>query len=120
MKKILLFSIIISVFFLVGCEKSSPENNKELIGGQRDEYGCLGPAGYMWNEDVGACIRDWELDDNQKRAAGIAIDHLGYEEGSTIIQVMTARCPGCFMVEVEKGRDRIKVNLENWKIEKLL
>jgi len=31
-----------------------------LIGGQRDEYGCLGPAGYSWCEKKQKCLRVWE------------------------------------------------------------
>lgn len=29
------------------------------IGGQRDEYGCLIPAGYSWNEKDQLCVREW-------------------------------------------------------------
>lgn len=86
------------------------------VGGERDEYGCLGAAGYGWNEEVNACIRGWELTVNQREAARIAVDYIGYENGVTIIQVQTARCPGCFMVEIEKGIDRIKVTLENYEV----
>ena len=97
----------------IKCGKIEP-----LIGGQRDEHGCLGPAGYMWSEEVNACIRGWELNENQRMAAGVAVDDVGYEKGLTIIQVLVARCPGCFMIEIEKGEDRIKVTLENFKVVK--
>ena len=105
---------------LTGCTSVIETSDEPIqnIGGQRDVHGCLGPAGYSWNGEVGACIREWELDDDQKRAASIAMGHLGYKKGSTIIQVMTARCPGCFVVEVERDRDRIKVTLDNWVIKK--
>ncbi len=33
--------------------------NESLIGGQRDEHGCLGPAGYSWNATEKACVREW-------------------------------------------------------------
>lgn len=32
----------------------------ELIGGQKDEHGCLGPAGYSWCEIKQKCLRVWE------------------------------------------------------------
>ena len=32
----------------------------ELIGGQKDEHGCLGPAGYSWCEVKQKCLRVWE------------------------------------------------------------
>lgn len=30
------------------------------IGGERDEHGCLGPAGYTWCEAKQKCLRVWE------------------------------------------------------------
>jgi|WetSurMetagenome_2_1015567.scaffolds.fasta_scaffold189559_2 hypothetical protein len=38
-----------------GCE----EVNDTPIGGQRDVHGCLGPAGYSWNETERECVREW-------------------------------------------------------------
>ncbi len=32
---------------------------ESLIGGERDEHGCLGPAGYSWNETDQMCVREW-------------------------------------------------------------
>jgi len=29
------------------------------IGGERDEHGCLGAAGYLWNETELSCVREW-------------------------------------------------------------
>lgn len=34
--------------------------NRKLIGGERDEYGCLGSAGYEWCEATQICQRFWE------------------------------------------------------------
>ena len=100
---------VILVVFFSGCIN-------QPIGGERDEHGCLGPAGYTWNESVGACIREWELNENQKQAAKIAVDYVGYEYATTIIEVMVARCPGCFVVKLEQGenRDAITVDISNW------
>ena len=88
------------------------------IGGERDEHGCLGPAGYQWNEEANACIREWELNENQKKAASIAVDHIGWVYATTVIGVDVARCPGCFVVHLEKGdgRNRIDVTLEDWEV----
>jgi len=40
-------------------EKNTEGQDKELIGGNRDEHGCLGPAGYSYDEEIGACVRSW-------------------------------------------------------------
>lgn len=36
--------------------------SEKPIGGERDEYGCLGPAGYSYIENLGICAREWELE----------------------------------------------------------
>jgi len=53
------------VFSITGCSHSEPEFKP--IGGDRDEYGCLPSAGYLWCERTQSCERSWELAD----AAGI-------------------------------------------------
>ncbi|MBN2096320.1 hypothetical protein JW752_02870 [Candidatus Peregrinibacteria bacterium] len=123
------FSVLILSFslLLIGCMpapgKPAPLPSEQLpaeplIGGQRDEHGCLGPAGYSWNETVQACVREWELDEGQQKAAGIAVKHVGPEYATTIIGVDVARCPGCFSVRLEKGEERIPytVTLNNWEV----
>jgi predicted amidohydrolase YtcJ len=33
----------------------------KVVGGDRDEHGCIGSAGYQWCESIGQCVRPWEL-----------------------------------------------------------
>lgn len=33
---------------------------QQIVGGDKDEHGCIGSAGYTWCEVKGACIRLWE------------------------------------------------------------
>ncbi len=33
-----------------------------IVGGDKDEHGCIGSAGYIWCESLGECIRPWETD----------------------------------------------------------
>ncbi|MCK4884344.1 MAG: hypothetical protein KAS30_05710, partial [Candidatus Diapherotrites archaeon] len=70
MKAIILTVMLIGMTLIAGC--INEPNNNVPIGGERDEYGCLGPAGYGWNEETSACIRGWELTENQRKAARIA------------------------------------------------
>jgi len=92
----------------------------ETIGGQRDEHGCLGPAGYSWDQEVGACLRAWELDTDAKEAARMAVSHLGSSYALTIIEVSATETPGpgCYLVTMEKGvaRDQVEVKLDNWQV----
>jgi hypothetical protein len=95
------------------------EDVEQPIGGERGEHGCLGPAGYSWDEDVGACIRSWEFPDpDQKRAAGIAVDHLGWRYATTVISVEGLECIGCFTLTIEQGeeRERTKVEVRSWEL----
>lgn len=117
-KKIfVLIALVLPIVLVSGCVNTP-------IGGDRDEHGCLGPAGYSWNESVGACIREWELDDNQKRAAGTAVDFVGYEYATTITRVVPiSGFEGSFEVTLEQGeeRDLFTVVIDNWTaIEKTL
>ncbi len=32
----------------------------QIIGGDTDEHGCLGPAGYSWCAEKNKCLRVWE------------------------------------------------------------
>jgi hypothetical protein len=85
------------------------------IGGERDQYGCLGPAGYSWDPEIFACIRNWELtDENQRRAAKIATNATGWEKGTTILEVKPTGCEGCFTVNLGQGGRRLQVSIENW------
>lgn len=74
MKKIYLFIFIfliiivlaLGAFFLLNRPKSNSQDNNPLdnsqniVGGDRDEHGCIGSAGYSWCETKQKCLRVWE------------------------------------------------------------
>ncbi len=37
-------------------------NSDVILGGDEDEHGCIGSAGYIWCESSQKCIRPWEED----------------------------------------------------------
>lgn len=39
---------------------TNSSGDQVIIGGDRDEYGCLTPAGYSWCESKSKCLRTWE------------------------------------------------------------
>lgn len=41
-------------------KKSDQLNGLEIAGGDRDEYGCIGSAGYSWCNIKQKCLRAWE------------------------------------------------------------
>ncbi|MBN2251669.1 MAG: hypothetical protein JW724_06320 [Candidatus Altiarchaeota archaeon] len=98
------------------CSADGQTFTEELIGGGRDEHGCLGPAGYSYDEDVGACTRSWELDEDQKKAAKMAIAPLS-STGWTVVEVTTLRCVGCFNVLLQNGDAApVMIRLADWKV----
>jgi len=117
-KRIMLPIVILCVVTSVmvsGCI-NSPTPSQINIGGDRDEQGCLTAAGYSWDKDVGACTRNWELDESQKKAAGTAVDHVGSQKGLTVMEVQAFRCIGCFVINLDRYGDRIEVELVNWTV----
>lgn len=88
---------------------------EEPIGGERSEEGCLGPAGYSYDANVGACIRVWELDETQKRAAQLAVEFVGKQYGLTIDEIEVLKCPGCFEVQLSDANyNNYNISITNW------
>ncbi len=87
-----------------------------IIGGQTDAYGCLAGAGYSWNESVFACVREWELNSEERRAVNIAIAPLSYYV--TVTEVSKQECEGCYNIKLQRNynRELEEVNLKNWTI----
>jgi hypothetical protein len=106
---------VVTALFVSGCTTEQPGP----IGGQRDEHGCLGPAGYSWNETIGACLRAWELDGVQAEAARIAVEHVGRGYATTVTDVSVMQCASCYDVTLEQGDlvpRRSVIGIENWTV----
>ena len=39
--------------------------DNQIIGGDKDEHGCLVAAGYSWNESEQKCVREWETSESR-------------------------------------------------------
>ncbi|MFC2175225.1 hypothetical protein ACFLQ2_05195 [archaeon] len=108
MKKLLL---VLMVILAVGCVEDAPENGAQPIGGETDEHGCLGPAGYTWNTEIGACAREWEVAEGHRAAAKAAATYLGNKDGLTLTRVDAMQCPDCYTIHfsLEGGLSEVKV-----------
>lgn len=86
------------------------------IGGVRDEAGCLVAAGYSFNEEVGACVREFELSQETRRAAQIAVAEVGSAYALTVVGVSAQSCEGCYTVALERGEERepVAVEIVDW------
>ncbi len=57
MKKTILFIVVLFSVAISGCTDNSAD---KPIGGETDEHGCLGSAGYTWCDSLQKCLRTWE------------------------------------------------------------
>jgi len=53
--------LIFAAFFASSYLQS--QEAKDAVGGDADEHGCIGSAGYSWSEEKQACVRPWEEQD---------------------------------------------------------
>jgi len=113
-KIILMMSASLIVIALSLMTLSVMDRQNKNMTGINDGYDCLVSGGYSWDDYVGACLRVWKLDENQREAAKIAVAPLSYPV--TIIKVETLRCVGCFIVTLERNDNRkfFDIKLANW------
>ncbi|MFH1240129.1 MAG: hypothetical protein V1672_02835 [Candidatus Diapherotrites archaeon] len=55
--KALIIGILAFALIFSGCVQT-PDN--QIVGGDKDEHGCIGSAGYSWCEAKQKCLRTWE------------------------------------------------------------
>lgn len=91
-----------------------------VVGGDRDNNGCLLPAGYAWNEEVGACIRGFEMTPDIMKAAKIAVNKIGREYALTVVSFNSYEEIGSYDITFERGLERRKetVYIKNWQASK--
>jgi hypothetical protein len=102
--------LVVLAMGCVGLDVGITDNS--TIGGQTVN-GCLVAAGYSWNETVGACLREWELNGLDKVAAKKAAATVNGT--ATILEVDSGRCIGCFLVRLKTDKERTVI-LENWEV----
>ena len=126
MKKQLIIPVIILAVLGLGAagylawrgatpEKESPSKN---IGGDRDEHGCLIAAGYGFDAEVGACIRAFEMTDDIKRAAKMAVEKAGAGYALTVVSFNSYEEAGAYDIKLERGLERKQetVYIRNWQV----
>jgi len=102
--------IIVAVYFF---------NRKEpTIGGDRDKSGCLISAGYAFDENVGACIRSFDMTADIKKASKLAVDSVGSSYALTIASFNSYEEAGAYDIFLEQGVDRVKrtIYIKNWMV----
>ena len=84
----------------------------EIIGGQRDEHGCLGPAGYSWSPIKSECIRIWKtgtLIEDPGNPNGWAGSYVVFSKDAQKAELHLADIEGYPLLE-KKGKEGIFEN----------
>ena len=111
MRKIIIAALI-SMVIISGCVQEEP-----VIGGERDEHGCLGPAGYTYDEELDLCARSWEIvSDDQRTAITIASQSITDRDGLTLVEMISQDCEGCFLIKFSRYQEQMDISVENWTV----
>ncbi|MFA6278663.1 MAG: hypothetical protein WC638_01055 [Candidatus Paceibacterota bacterium] len=119
-----IWAVLAVIVVLDGCwylwERSQEVTPGTLIGGERSEQGCLGLAGYSFDETVGACTRSFELTPDIRRAAGIAVASVGRDCALTVVSFSSYEEVGAYDITLERGTERARqtVVIRNWQVTK--
>lgn len=104
-----LFYSIIFVLILIfsGWLILSQDQDSEFpIGGERDEKGCLISAGYTFNENIGACVRQFELSSDIEDATRKAVEYAGEGYALTVVSFNSYEESGAYDIVLERGEER--------------
>ena len=89
--------------------QAQPEDAiEESIDGEQNNFGCLSELGYSYDELVKACIKPG-LNKEKKQVAKLAVEYLTADEdiyGLMVVEVIPARCPGCWHVDLSDAKGR--------------
>lgn len=97
---------LILVLIAIGVYVWRTPATHEPIGGERDEYGCLGPAGFSYDTEIGACARSWEMTPDIKAAAKLAVDLVGKGYALTVVSFNSYEEAGAYDIMLERGVER--------------
>ncbi len=88
MRNKLFFLLLLTAFasIFVSCHQKAIE---PLIGGDRDEHGCLPSAGYTWSYALHDCVRIWEVGDRFENTQEYVF--LVFSSDSTFAEIFTTK-----------------------------
>lgn len=107
---------------LEGCDSGvilpANSDNAQIIGGDKDEHGCLGSAGYSWCQAKEKCLRTWEegcsIEDELKNYLRDNLSTLSPEPevlgGKFYVTNLELTSPSTAMVEYEDGHIALQAN----------
>ena len=77
--------LLVAGIVLAGCGNSKNKKNEDnMVGNDKDEYGCIASAGYIWSEVQKDCIRLWEK--------GVRMESVANKEIQRILFLLPTHC----------------------------
>lgn len=121
MKKSLTVSIIIILLAAAALYFSLHKPIPQKIGGDLDQSGCLVGGGYTFSEEIGACVRTFELTPDISKAAKIAVDNVGRSYGLTVVSFNSYEEAGAYdiMLNHGSGTPPETIYIRNWQVAQL-
>jgi hypothetical protein len=92
--------IVLGWYLIIRTPNNSP------IGGDRDAHGCLIAAGYDFSDNVGACIRGFEMTPDIEAAARLAVESVGRGYALTVVSFNSYEELGAYDIMFERGEER--------------
>ncbi len=83
-----------------------------IIGGDKDEHGCLGPAGYSWCAEKNKCLRVWEEKCENNSTTTAKINQTIIYQGLSITPLKVVSDSRCSAVCIWAGTVELNVKLE--------
>lgn len=87
-----LFATLLTVSLIL-CASCAHSSISPLVGGDRDEHGCIGSAGYTWSYALHDCVRLWEA--GTSFDAGPERVYLIFSPDSTYAEIFGSKISRC-------------------------
>jgi hypothetical protein len=101
--------VLLLMLTIVGCAR------EQVVGGDKDEHGCISSAGYSWCEGLQKCLRTWEescsetrhvCTEEESRQTACTMDYtpvcgeMMLNMGKTVYQTYGNACSACAAMKV--------------------
>lgn len=101
-----MFACSVLLAFTSCNKKTAPQSGEVMTGGDRDEHGCIGSAGYTWSELKQECIRIWEVGlemQNSQDPESSTVAYLITKEGSENVEIYLPEVSGGMLLHKHHG-----------------
>ncbi len=138
---------VMALLLMAACQPvETGPGSEQLVGGDKDEHGCIASAGYTWCESKQKCLRTWEEEclltqeqvygpEGQDKAIQVAKAYIeGTDEfkkraahDTQVVKATQGSCQGCWLLDVDYyfaskddpeklDKATVQLTMENWTV----